>query len=190
VVVFIVVGSVYKVWTAKNFLILTKKAGGRCRPSIGALKTLPLSAGPFFSEDGGGLMSGRPLGQGRGPFGRAEVSVLQPPRRRETPTYVRRFLLRLEAFQLKKDFFIRMPAEGLDRVIDARIKGKVYLLQRLIPCGRGCGGCPHGPYWYGYYRHKGFFVSFYIGKELPRRFLLAERIHVGARKGGDGDGSG
>ncbi len=41
---------------------------------------------------------------------------------------------------------------------------------RLEPvrCGkRGCTRCPHGPYWYAYWREDGRLRSRYIGKTLP-----------------------
>jgi hypothetical protein len=45
--------------------------------------------------------------------------------------------------------------------------GKVtYRLQR-VRCGkRGCASCPHGPYWYAYWREDGKVRSRYIGREL------------------------
>jgi len=41
---------------------------------------------------------------------------------------------------------------------------------RLEPvrCGKpGCTRCPHGPYWYAYWREEGRLRSRYIGKTLP-----------------------
>jgi hypothetical protein len=45
--------------------------------------------------------------------------------------------------------------------------GKVtYRLQR-VRCGKGgCARCPHGPYWYAYWREDGKVRSRYIGREL------------------------
>jgi hypothetical protein len=37
-----------------------------------------------------------------------------------------------------------------------------------VKCGKpGCTKCPHGPYWYAYYREDGKLRSRYIGRELP-----------------------
>jgi hypothetical protein len=37
-----------------------------------------------------------------------------------------------------------------------------------VRCGkRGCTRCPHGPYWYAYWREDGRLRSRYIGKTLP-----------------------
>lgn len=44
-----------------------------------------------------------------------------------------------------------------------------------VRCGkRGCKTCPHGPYWYAYYREDGKQRSRYIGKELPDGVSLPE----------------
>lgn len=49
--------------------------------------------------------------------------------------------------------------------------------QEHVPCGRDCGSCPHGPYWYAYWKEDGRSRSQYIGRELPAdvRRLLEER---------------
>jgi hypothetical protein len=40
--------------------------------------------------------------------------------------------------------------------------------QEEVRCGkRGCTRCPHGPYWYAYWREDGRLRSRYIGKTLP-----------------------
>lgn len=46
--------------------------------------------------------------------------------------------------------------------------GKVTYRQEHVRCGRqGCTRCPHGPYWYAYWREDGRLRSRYIGKKLP-----------------------
>jgi len=40
-----------------------------------------------------------------------------------------------------------------------------YRLER-VSCGKKCKGCPHGPYWYGYWREGGKTRSKYIGKNF------------------------
>jgi len=40
---------------------------------------------------------------------------------------------------------------------------KTYRLQ-YIRCGKGCRGCPHGPYWYAFWKEDGKTRSEYIGK--------------------------
>lgn len=40
--------------------------------------------------------------------------------------------------------------------------------QQMVRCGkRGCTRCPHGPYWYAYWREDGRLRSRYIGKHPP-----------------------
>jgi hypothetical protein len=47
-------------------------------------------------------------------------------------------------------------------------KGKVTYRQERVRCGRErCSRCPHGPYWYAYWREGGRLRSRYIGKQLP-----------------------
>lgn len=46
--------------------------------------------------------------------------------------------------------------------------GKVSYRLEPVMCGKpGCTKCPHGPYWYAYWRQDGKVRSRYIGRELP-----------------------
>ncbi|MDQ3982150.1 MAG: hypothetical protein M3271_05660, partial [Actinomycetota bacterium] len=46
--------------------------------------------------------------------------------------------------------------------------GPVTYRLEAVRCGKpGCTKCPHGPYWYAYYREKGKLRSRYIGPNLP-----------------------
>lgn len=46
--------------------------------------------------------------------------------------------------------------------------GKVTYRLEHVRCGKeGCTRCPHGPYWYAYWRERGRVRSRYIGKSLP-----------------------
>jgi hypothetical protein len=52
----------------------------------------------------------------------------------------------------------------------------VQYRQQRIRCGKDCAACPHGPYWYAYWKEGGRARSQYIGRELPadvRRLLQA-----------------
>jgi hypothetical protein len=56
---------------------------------------------------------------------------------------------------------------GIDLPQEER-RGKVTFQQERVRCGRdGCSTCPHGPYWYAYWREDGRLRSRYIGKRLP-----------------------
>jgi hypothetical protein len=51
---------------------------------------------------------------------------------------------------------------------DAPGRSAVTYRQEQVRCGkRGCTRCPHGPYWYAYWREDGRLRSRYIGKTLP-----------------------
>lgn len=46
--------------------------------------------------------------------------------------------------------------------------GKVSYRLEEVRCGKpGCTKCPHGPYWYAYWREGGRVRSRYIGRRLP-----------------------
>lgn len=45
--------------------------------------------------------------------------------------------------------------------------GKVSYRLEPVNCGKpGCSRCPHGPYWYAYWRQDGKVRSRYIGRKL------------------------
>jgi hypothetical protein len=47
--------------------------------------------------------------------------------------------------------------------------GSVTYRLESVRCGKpGCTKCPHGPYWYAYYREGGRVRSRYIGPDLPQ----------------------
>ena len=57
--------------------------------------------------------------------------------------------------------------EGGDAGRPARPPRLTYR-QEAVRCGRAsCTRCPHGPYWYAYWREGGRLRSRYIGKDLP-----------------------
>ncbi len=46
--------------------------------------------------------------------------------------------------------------------------GRVTYRLETVRCGkRSCRSCPHGPYWYAYWREGGRLRSRYIGVEAP-----------------------
>ena len=78
----------------------------------------------------------------------------------------------LDAYDLRR---LQMLIRGLlvdddDRSDGAGQPGKVSFRQEMVRCGKeGCTTCPHGPYWYAYWRESGRMRSRYIGKNLPER---------------------
>jgi hypothetical protein len=54
--------------------------------------------------------------------------------------------------------------------------GRVTYRLENVRCGKpGCKSCPHGPYWYAYFRDGGRLKSRYIGRELPEDVARALR---------------
>lgn len=61
---------------------------------------------------------------------------------------------------------VAFEGDGPDRV--------TYRLE-TVRCGKeGCKSCPHGPYWYAYYREGNRLKSRYIGRDLSGETLEAE----------------
>ena len=59
-------------------------------------------------------------------------------------------------------------------VIDERRSEAMTFRLERVSCGKNCKGCPHGPYWYAYWREGGKTRSKYIGKNLNPRRLRSE----------------
>lgn len=54
-----------------------------------------------------------------------------------------------------------------------RVPG-VTLRREYVQCGKaGCTRCPHGPYWYAYWREGARLRKRYLGKQLPSEGDLA-----------------
>ena len=46
--------------------------------------------------------------------------------------------------------------------------GRTTFRQEMVRCGKkSCTRCPHGPYWYAYWREGGRVRSRYLGRTLP-----------------------
>lgn len=84
-----------------------------------------------------------------------------------------RAVRRLDEYDLRRlMIFIRgllLHREGPDFEAQAPVThGKVTYRLEHVRCGKtGCTRCPHGPYWYAYWREGGRLRSRYIGKSLP-----------------------
>lgn len=56
---------------------------------------------------------------------------------------------------------------GFDSAATSAETGVTYR-HETVRCGKpGCQSCPHGPYWYAYYRENGRLRSRYIGRSKP-----------------------
>ena len=78
----------------------------------------------------------------------------------------------LDQYDLRRlQIFVRgllVAREGREPGTDDRRPGAVTYRQERVRCGRPtCTKCPHGPYWYAYWREDGRLRSRYIGKHLP-----------------------
>ena len=57
--------------------------------------------------------------------------------------------------------------ERTGAIAQVGVSPKVSLRQQSVRCGRPtCTTCPHGPYWYAYWRENGKRRSKYVGKLL------------------------
>ena len=59
-----------------------------------------------------------------------------------------------------------LPDRG--NVLEIKSAGSITYRLEKVSCGKGCKGCPHGPYWYGYWREGNKTRSKYIGKRLRK----------------------
>lgn len=60
-------------------------------------------------------------------------------------------------------------------VVQIRRRGGVTYRQEKVRCGKvSCRSCPHGPYWYAYWRQGDKTKSKYVGKQLPAEVLERE----------------
>ena len=58
----------------------------------------------------------------------------------------------------------------------------ITLQRELRQCGKDCSKCPHGPYWYAYWKEGGRTRSAYIGKEMDA--AKAREAVARVRRGG------
>lgn len=54
-----------------------------------------------------------------------------------------------------------------------------------VSCGKQCAACPHGPYWYAYWKEDGRSRSQYIGATLPADVRRLVEADSAAAHGGD-----
>jgi hypothetical protein len=60
----------------------------------------------------------------------------------------------------------RLEGTGVDTgLLAGSGNPKVHLRRRLVRCGKAsCTTCPHGPYWYAFWRENGRRRSRYVGR--------------------------
>lgn len=98
------------------------------------------------------------------------------------PRELVRVVRRLDEYQLRRLLILvrglligaQGPAVELN---DVPGMPAVTYRRQHVRCGKGCGSCPHGPYWYAFWKEQGRSRSQYIGNVLPaeiRRILAVE----------------
>ena len=80
---------------------------------------------------------------------------------------------RLDEYDLRRLMILvrglLLHADGeVDGLATGRAAPRVTYRQEHVRCGKdGCRTCPHGPYWYAYWKEAGRTRSRYIGRHLP-----------------------
>ena len=59
-----------------------------------------------------------------------------------------------------------LPEGNDNEILAVKKSGSMTYRLEKVSCGKNCKGCPHGPYWYAYWREGGKTRSKYIGKNL------------------------
>ena len=89
------------------------------------------------------------------------------------PRALRDDVRRLDQFQLRQLLILvrgrLLVSDGVpDGHVDDHMAVRVTYRREEVRCGReACTRCPHGPYWYAYWREAGRRRKLYIGGHLP-----------------------
>ncbi|MCL4490108.1 MAG: hypothetical protein M1570_18545 [Chloroflexi bacterium] len=72
--------------------------------------------------------------------------------------------------RLRKVIAERRPSLPHRAVTAEQQIGSLTLRYETVRCGKpNCTRCPHGPYWYAYWKENGRTRSRYVGRTLPRK---------------------
>lgn len=101
---------------------------------------------------------------------------------------------RLDQYDLRRLLILArgllVHVDGHPSGTEAEVPGvpqHVTYRQEEVRCGREtCSTCPHGPYWYAYWKEDGRTRKLYIGAHLPGEPLEPVTPDGGARSGGAG----
>lgn len=79
---------------------------------------------------------------------------------------------RLDEYDLRRLMIIirglLLHADGPPTSAEPGLPANVTYRQEEVRCGKdGCASCPHGPYWYAYWKEEGRTRKSYIGRHLP-----------------------
>ncbi len=82
-----------------------------------------------------------------------------------------RQIRRLDAYDLRRLLMLvrgLLITNGDDVSSPGHRRPHVTFREQMVRCGKpGCSRCPHGPYWYAYWREDGRMRSRYVGKREP-----------------------
>jgi hypothetical protein len=109
---------------------------------------------------------------------RAQVRRLDPPELRQLLLLTRGLLVHVDGHP--------------DPATEPGLPANLSYRQEHVRCGKPtCSSCPHGPYWYGYWKEEGRTRKRYIGRHLPGEPLepVVPDLGGGAPAAGAGAGT-
>jgi hypothetical protein len=88
------------------------------------------------------------------------------------PRELIRQVRRLDQYQLRRLLILvrglLVHVDGPPSGSDSGLPPSLTYRREWVRCGKThCGGCPHGPYWYAYWRQDGRRRKSYVGRHLP-----------------------
>jgi hypothetical protein len=88
------------------------------------------------------------------------------------PRELVREVRRLDEFELRRLLILTrgllLHADGTPDEEEAGLPPTLRYRQEEVRCGKAaCTSCPHGPYWYAYWKEDGRTRKRYIGRHLP-----------------------
>lgn len=79
---------------------------------------------------------------------------------------------RLDEYELRRLLILvrglLLHADGAPAASEAGLPPSLRYRREHVRCGKdGCRTCPHGPYWYAYWKEGGRTRKRYVGRHLP-----------------------
>lgn len=79
---------------------------------------------------------------------------------------------RLDEYELRRLLIVvrglLVAVDGQPEAAEPGLPPKLSYRQEQVRCGKDhCSACPHGPYWYAYWKEDGRTRKRYIGRHLP-----------------------
>lgn len=107
------------------------------------------------------------------------------------PRELTQMVRRLDEYQLRRLLILvrglLLHVDGPAAQDEVATPPSLTYRQEEVRCGKpSCTSCPHGPYWYAYWREDGRRHKRYIGRHLPGEPLEPVRIDDDALTGSNG----